>query len=486
MSTQKSIAIDINELCSSGSFADVYIGKLNRGTAKETIAIKVLKEKWLKDQDQIHRFWDEAELIKKLNHQHIIKVEGVVYLNGLPSIVMEYVDGFDIKNLLKHPQFLFSPKASLEMAAIVAKTLNDVYNQSSNTQGHSLAVIHRDIKPSNIMLNRTGLVRILDFGASRFNDEDRLGKTSLYEPGSQKYSPPDRRLGNRGTHTGDIYALGLILIEMLLNKILPTPPIDPAEHQQYITNAVAAIHFDLPNSEWESSAKDTLIRMCSFDPERRLNAEQAVHMLTPYAQNARGLALGELIQQKLLSIHKRNTTGQLTGKSTQVQFIKSLHGKENKPEPVEEDNKPTTTKSTKSNPNASFWKNFSLYGGIVFLALHVVTFGALSAFSESENPTEKVPQIQQEKKATVTVSVRKSNIAKLKITDQQENVVLKLPRSKKSESLRLPTGEYSISIRELNTSTEEIQFQMQIEETTSLICEYKDKKSSCTVNGKPL
>ena len=108
---------------------------------------------------------------------------------------MEFVDGLDLKRLIEHPNFQFSPKSAFEIAATIARTINDVYNHSTNALGHSMAVLHRDIKPSNIMLNRNGLVRVLDFGASRYNDTDRLGRTSVYEPGSLKYSPPERRLG---------------------------------------------------------------------------------------------------------------------------------------------------------------------------------------------------------------------------------------------------------------------------------------------------
>ena len=317
--------LSIQELCNSGSFAFIYRAKQNDGERTKMIALKILKEKWLQDQDQIHRFWDEAQLLKNLNHPHIVKAKGICELNGLPAIIMDFIDGFDIKNLLAQASFHFTPKMSFEIACSITKTLDEVYYHSQNQLGEHLAVLHRDIKPSNIMINRHGLLQILDFGASRFENTERMGETNLYEPGTQKYSPPDRRLGARGNHKGDIFAVGILLIEILSNQLVPTPPLQREEYQQFLRYHIERLDFAMPNQQWDQSVKDTLYRMCAYDPNERLNAKQAVHMLEPYAKRAQGLSLSQSIDKQFPQMHRQKKKGQWSGQSITVQLLRSLY-----------------------------------------------------------------------------------------------------------------------------------------------------------------
>lgn len=497
------IFLTIQEMCNTGSFASIYRAKQNDGERTKQIALKILKEQWL--QDQIHRFWDEAQLLTKLNHPHIVKAKGICELNGLPAIIMDFIDGFDIKNLLEYPSFQFSPKMAFEIACTVAKTLDEVYYHSQNQLGEHLAVLHRDIKPSNIMLNRHGLIQILDFGASRFENSERMGETNLYEPGTQKYSPPDRRLGARGNHKGDIFALGLLLIEMLDNQLLPIPPLQRDEYQQFLRYQIERLEFSMPNQQWIQSVKDTLYRMCAYDLNDRLNAKQAVHMLEPYAKRAQGFSLLQSVEKQFPQIPRQKKQGQWTGQSLTVQLLRSLYRtpeidpnqqtqslvpssfrEENTKEnlSITQKSRPTQTVSIFS--HRVFWRNFAISSVPLFFLLHFFTWLILSpskspATTKKEN-TSIAPVVEEE----LVLSIHKKDLAIIEVFDQEDDSQGKLTRSKSFEKLNLPKGKYSLSIQIFNHSAPHKDFSFSLKKDAKLECFLKDEKPTCQFNGKKL
>lgn len=506
------ILLTIQEICNTGAFASVYRANHHDGERTKQIALKILKEQWLQDQEQIHRFWDEAQLLTKLNHPNIVKAQGICELNGLPAIIMDFIDGFDLKLLLQNPVFQFSPKMSFEIACIIAKTLDEVYYHSQNQLGENLAVLHRDIKPSNIMINRHGLIQILDFGASRFENAERMGQTNLYEPGTQKYSPPDRRLGARGNHKGDIFAVGLLLIEMLDNQVIPIPPLQKDEYDRFLRYHIERLEFAMPNQQWVHSVKDTLYRMCAYDLNDRLNAKQAIHMLEPYAKRSQGLSLEQVIEHSFPQLPSEKKQGQLSGQSLQVQILRSLYNNFPNIEPnqqtgsmtsagfVPEETAGNISITQKSTPTAKitinffshriFWRNFALSAISFFLLLHFGTRIILSAKSSSPTASEK--ETQEQSKITketpvadeIPLTIYKQDIALIEIFDQANNPIGKLSRSKSSQKLNLPKGTYSLSIKIFNHSAPHNEFSFSLEKESKLTCSLKDDKPFCQINDK--
>ena len=505
------LLLTIKEMCNTGSFASIYRADHSDGERKKQIALKIMKEQWLQDQEQIHRFWDEAQLLTKLNHPHIVKAQGICELQGLPAIIMDFIDGFDIKLLLQHPSFLFSPKMAFEVACTIAKTLDEVYYHSQNQLGEHLAVLHRDIKPSNVMINRHGLVQVLDFGASRFEDEERMGETNLYEPGTQKYSPPDRRLGERGNHKGDIFAAGLLLIEMLSNQLLPTPPLQQEEYRQFLHYHIEQLDFAMPNQQWTDSVKDTLYRMCAYDPNIRLNAKQAVHMLEPYAKRSQSPSLRQVIERLFPQIPREKKQGQWSGQTLSVQLLHSLY--RNTPQiapgqqtqslvPTERLQEPIAPVSSAPKQPAAgttsvmrsvfshrvFWRNFVLSAGSIFFLLHVATWIVLSSRSEkSLASTEASTQLENPlSENALSLSIHKKDLAVIEIFDQEDTSQGKLTRSKSFQKFSLPKGRYSLSIKIFNRSDPHTDFSFSLKEEGTVECSLQQEKPFCLLNGEKL
>lgn len=278
---------------SAGTFAHVYLAEArSRGGIDRIVAVKLLKDQWSEHDEMMVRTRDEARLLARLHHKNILRVEAMTQLNGQPAIVMEFVDGLNLAQLMEqlatHGR-RFPPRAAYGIAADAASALHAAYSRAPFGQDAPLHVVHRDLKPSNIMLSVEGEVKVLDFGTARFSSDARVARTGLMRFGSMKYMSPERRLGDRGDHSSDVYALGLVLLELLLGREIAMLPLDTVEHKTALEETLIALpDLGLPNDDWSESLRQTLRCMCAPETGKRLDAGQALDLLRAFADHAAG------------------------------------------------------------------------------------------------------------------------------------------------------------------------------------------------------
>ena len=280
----------------AGTFARVYLAEArSRGGIDRIVAVKVLKDQWSEHDEMMVRTRDEARLLARLHHKNILRVEAMTQIEGQPSIIMEFVDGVDLGQLIEQLRGRgrsVPPRAAYRIAADAASALHAAYFRVPFGRTAPLKVVHRDLKPSNIMVSIEGEVKVLDFGTARFTSEARVAQTGVLRFGSMKYMSPERRLGDRGDHASDIYALGLVLLEVLLGRAVPLLPLDRNEHDTELERTIASLpDHGLPNEEWAESLRQTLRCMCAPDPTQRLDAGQALELLRAFADQAAGESL---------------------------------------------------------------------------------------------------------------------------------------------------------------------------------------------------
>jgi len=280
---------------SSGTFARVYLAKVTgAGGLTRLVAVKVLREKW-NDGDEFHiRTQDEARMLARLRHPNIVKVEEMTQLDGQLAIVMEFVDGLDLKQLvekLSEDGRRLPPRAVYQICAKVASALDAAYRKTPYGQQSPIQVVHRDIKPSNVMLTPEGEVKVLDFGTARGFFEGREAETAMLRFGSLKYMSPERREGDRGEHTSDIYSLGLMLMELLEGQWLQLLP-DGKRHTDAVAGAAGAVSdTGMSGTDWDHAVRKVLLQMCADRPEQRPSGEQVVKLLRAFADRAEGESL---------------------------------------------------------------------------------------------------------------------------------------------------------------------------------------------------
>jgi serine/threonine-protein kinase len=168
------------------------------------VAVKLLRPEYLRDRDFSSRFRQEAQNAASLNHPNVVSVFDYGEDPSGPYIVMEFVDGEDLATILRRNGSL-PPSQAARIAGAVARAL---------AAAHARGIVHRDVKPGNVLIGRDGRVKVVDFGIARAVAEAQmtLPGTTL---GSVHYFSPEQARGESATNESDIYALGIVLYEML-------------------------------------------------------------------------------------------------------------------------------------------------------------------------------------------------------------------------------------------------------------------------------
>ena len=352
------LALTILQERSTGTFARVYLAEAQgQDGLSRIVAVKVLKEQWTESEELIRRTRDEAMLLARLRHKNILRVEAMTQIDGNPAIVMEFVDGVDLGQLIE-PQndelTSFPPRAAYQITMEAASALQAAWARTPYGQG-PLRVVHRDIKPPNIMISIEGEVKVLDFGTARFTHDLRAAKTGVMRFGSMKYMSPERRNGARGEHTCDVYSLGLVLIEMLRGETLPLLPIDAQDHDEAVDAWIAELdNLGLPNDEWEESLRETLFRMCTADPAARLSAEDVIELMRAFRDNAHGESLDAFAHRRVRAVAQakfgRPAQGDLSGSQVFIHVQGSAEGLVEAPPPEPQPPLPSVATSDTSPP----------------------------------------------------------------------------------------------------------------------------------------
>ena len=197
----------IESLVGVGGMANVYKGKDIR--TGNSIAVKVLKEEFLDNEELVRRFKNESKAISILDHPNIVKVYDVSVTDQLQYIVMEYIDGITLKEYLKQRGGALTWKEVVHFANQVLSALD---------HAHSKGIVHRDVKPQNIMLLADGSIKMMDFGIARFS-RAQSQTVSDKAIGSVHYISPEQAKGDHTDARTDIYSVGVMLYEMLSGKL---------------------------------------------------------------------------------------------------------------------------------------------------------------------------------------------------------------------------------------------------------------------------
>ncbi|GAA3628659.1 Stk1 family PASTA domain-containing Ser/Thr kinase [Streptomyces chitinivorans] len=199
---------ELGSVLGRGGMAEVYLAHDTR--LGRTVAVKTLRVDLARDPTFQARFRREAQSAASLNHPAIVAVydTGEDYVDGIsiPYIVMEYVDGSTLRELLHSGRKLL-PERSLEMCVGILQALE---------YSHRNGIVHRDIKPANVMLTRTGQVKVMDFGIARAMGDSGMTMTQTAAViGTAQYLSPEQAKGETVDARSDLYSTGCLLYELL-------------------------------------------------------------------------------------------------------------------------------------------------------------------------------------------------------------------------------------------------------------------------------
>lgn len=197
---------EILELIGFGGMAMVF--KAYDILENRYVAIKILKDEYLQSDDFKRRFRNESKAIAVLSHPSIVKVYDVNFSDNIQYIVMEYIDGITLKEYIEQ-QGKVRWKEAVHFTVQILRALQ---------HAHDNGIVHRDIKPQNVMLLQDGTIKVMDFGIARFARE--TGRTMSDKAiGSVHYISPEQAKGDTTDEKTDIYAVGVMMYEMLTGKV---------------------------------------------------------------------------------------------------------------------------------------------------------------------------------------------------------------------------------------------------------------------------
>ncbi len=193
----------------SGGMAHVY--RAINMSSRKVVAVKMLKEEYLDDQEFLRRFEREAKASLALSHENIVRAYGVGDDNGVPYIVLEYVEGKTLKDLIRE-----SPGGhlSVQQAIGICSQILDALSYA-----HAHGIIHRDVKPQNVIVTNRGRAKLADFGIAREVTASTVTFTGKNVVGSVHYISPEQAKGQPATEESDIYSAGISLYEMLTGTV---------------------------------------------------------------------------------------------------------------------------------------------------------------------------------------------------------------------------------------------------------------------------
>lgn len=197
---------EIQEVIGVGGMAVVY--KAYDNIDDRTVAVKILKEEYLANEEFRRRFKNESKAIAVLSHPNIVKVFNVSYGDRLQYIVMEYVEGITLKEYIEQ-QGKLGIKETVHFTMQILRALQ---------HAHDKGIVHRDIKPQNIMLLSNGNIKVTDFGIARFSYSDTKTMTDS-AIGSVHYISPEQARGDTTDDRADIYSVGVVMYEMLTGQL---------------------------------------------------------------------------------------------------------------------------------------------------------------------------------------------------------------------------------------------------------------------------
>ena len=280
---------EILEQIGEGGMATVYKAKCH--TLDRLVAIKVLKSEYAEDEEFVKKFMMECQSAAKLNHPNIVGIYDFheIELDGKPVyfIVMEYIDGITLKELIEKKWFIPEEEA-VDIALQILEALKEA---------HSHGVIHRDIKPHNIMISKSGIVKVTDFGIARATSNHTM-TTTMDAIGSVHYFSPEQARGAFTDQRTDIYSFGIVFYEMLTGK-------RPFVGENPVTIAMKHIQEDItPPGELNediSEGVERVVLKCTMkkQAERYQNVEEIITDLKSTAGSKRTFVPSDVIDDSL-------------------------------------------------------------------------------------------------------------------------------------------------------------------------------------------
>ncbi|VUW97271.1 Serine/threonine-protein kinase StkP [Streptococcus pasteurianus] len=373
-----------------GGMADVYLAK-DLILDNEEVDIKVLRTNYQTDQIAVARFQREARAMAELNHPNIVSIRDIGEEDGQQFLVMEYVDGSDLKKYIQD----HAPLSNNEVVRIMEEVL------SAMTLAHQQGIVHRDLKPQNILLTKDGTVKVTDFGIAVAFAETSLTQTNSML-GSVHYLSPEQARGSKATVQSDIYAMGIMLFEMLTGHI-------PYDGDSAVTIALQHFQKPLPSIIDENKNVPQALENVVIKATAKRLSDRYASTFEMSRDLMTALSYNRSREPKLVFEDTENTktlpkvTTSTSVPSTTEQLLKKQ--KAAKEDKVATENQATKAKTKKKKSRRMFGTLMKIFFAVVIVAIAIFTYLTLTSPS-----TVSVPDVAGSSLSEAKTTIKSSGL----------------------------------------------------------------------------
>ena len=253
---------------------DLALGRL--------VAVKILREPLTNDPDFLARFQQEARAAANLAHPNIVTVHDFGRDGGRNYIVMEYIEGKDLKTLIKEGS-PFKPDRTLDLAIQICAGIG---------YAHRAGLVHCDVKPQNILVTPDGRVKVADFGIAKALSTLQPGETTDVVWGSPQYYSPEQAAGEAPTPASDVYSIGVVMYEMLAGRLPFVASTQQALAMMHLRDEPPRLTLFNPNLP--EALERIVHKVLAKEPAARYRtADQLGRILISYRERMLGLTAGQ-------------------------------------------------------------------------------------------------------------------------------------------------------------------------------------------------
>jgi serine/threonine protein kinase len=305
----------LGQVIARGGMAEVYRGlHVGQDGFKRIVAIKRILPQFSNHKEFADMFRDEAHIGQRLQHVNVVKVECYDVIEGLPSIVMEFVDGSDLRSILAEIEKSndirrFPMPMVLHVIAEAARGLHYAHTRRDDVTGRPLEIVHRDISPQNILVSFNGEIKVTDFGIAAADSDFKNTETRAgIVKGKYSYMSPEQISAKKVDGRTDIYALAIVMWEMLAMRRLFSSD-NEVEVIEMVKNCKIPGRLRDFNKEVHEELELICMRALAKDPSKRFSTaedfERALRgHLSKHHPSFSVTDLGQLIKHLLANRHE--------------------------------------------------------------------------------------------------------------------------------------------------------------------------------------
>lgn len=385
-----------------GGMADVYLAH-DLILDNEEVAIKVLRTNYQTDQIAVARFQREARAMAELSHPNIVAIRDIGEEDGQQFLAMEYVNGPDLKKYIQD----HAPLSNAETVRIMSEVL------SAMQLAHQKGIVHRDLKPQNVLLTKDGVAKVTDFGIAVAFAETSLTQTNSML-GSVHYLSPEQACGSKATIQSDIYAMGIMLFEMLTCHI-------PFDGDSAVTIALQHFQKPLPSIIFENrnvpqALENVVIKATAKKLSDRYVSTTEMYQDLGTALDPRRSREPKLVFQDMADTKTLPKIEPSPAKEPQKPTVVS--------EPVTEDKKQANTEKELSKPSPKAKKPLwhRLFRALI-LAVVLIAAGFTYFIMSSSNDSIKVPDVSGQTVQQAQKTLESSGLKVGSVTKEESDSV---------------------------------------------------------------